>query len=97
MRQWRWKNNIEEYQKKHNWGKHKLRIWIKRNSWRKELLHEDIKQSELIRKKHKKNYNILNYTDHLLLSASTATECVSISSFAFLVGILVRIASSAAW
>ena len=32
----------------------------------------------------------------MLLSASTATECVSISSFALLVGILVRIASSAA-
>ena len=55
-----------------------------------------IKQSELIRKKHEKNYNFLNYTEHLLLSASTATKYVSISSFAFLVGILVGIASSVA-
>ena len=39
---------------------------------------------------------ISNYTErHLLISASTVTGCVSISSFTFLVGIPLGIASSA--
>ena len=31
---------------------------------------EEIKQNELIRKKHKKVYKILDYTEHLLILAS---------------------------
>ena len=44
-------------------------------------------QNELMSKKHKKFYRVLNYIEHLLISISTVTGCVSISSFAFLVGI----------
>ena len=46
-------------------------------------------------KKHKKVCKTLNYIEHLLISASTVTECVSISAFAFLVRIPAGIASSA--
>ena len=56
---------------------------------------EEMKQIELISKKHKKICNILQYSEHLLLLASTNTGCVSISAFASLVGIPVGIASSA--
>ena len=38
-------------------------------------------------KKHKKVCRVLNYIDHLLIVISTITGCVSISAFAFLVGI----------
>ena len=37
----------------------------------------------------------MNYTEHLLILASTVTECVSVSLLASLDGILVGIASSA--
>ena len=56
---------------------------------------EEMKQIELISKKHKKICNILQYSEHLLVIASTNTGCVSISAFASLVGIPVGIASSA--
>ena len=39
---------------------------------------------------------VLNYTDHLLILASAVTGCLSIFTFASLVGIPVGIASSAA-
>ena len=55
---------------------------------------EEKNPNELIRQKHKKNYKILNYTKHLLILASTATGCVSVSDFACLVGIPVGIGSS---
>ena len=45
-------------------------------------------------KKHKKVCRVLNYTEHLLIVISTITGCVSISAFASLVGILIRISSS---
>ena len=54
---------------------------------------QEIKQNGLISKKHKKVCTILNYTKHLLILASTVTGCVSISAIAFLVGIIVDIAS----
>ena len=47
-------------------------------------------QNELMSKKHKKSYRVLIYIEHLLISISTVTGCVSISSFAFLVGISSR-------
>ena len=56
---------------------------------------EEMKQIQLISKKHKKVCNILQYSEHLLVLASTNTGCVSISAFASLVGIPVGIASSA--
>ena len=52
---------------------------------------EEIKQNELISKKHKKVSEILYYTKHLLILAFTATGCVSISAFAPLVAIPVGI------
>ena len=46
-------------------------------------------------KKHKKVCTTLNYIKHFLILGSTITGCVSISVFAFLVGIPIGIASSA--
>ena len=46
-------------------------------------------------KKHKKGCKVLNYIDHILIVISTITRCVSISAFASLVGIPIRIASYA--
>ena len=53
----------------------------------KKFFIEEIKQNELIRKKHKKVYKILDYTEHLLILASKVIGCVSISALASLVGI----------
>ena len=44
-------------------------------------------------KKHKTICRILNYAKHLLISASTVPECVSIFAISSLVGILVGVAS----
>ena len=58
---------------------------------------EEIKQNELISKKHKNvtNTKALNYIEHLLILASTITACISISAFAFLIRIPIGITSSA--
>ena len=53
----------------------------------KKFFIEEIKQNELIRKKHKKVYKILDYTEHLLILASKVIGCVSVSALASLVGI----------
>ena len=57
---------------------------------------EEIKQNELLGKKHKRVCKILNYTKHLSILASTVTGHVFISAFASLIGISVGIASSVA-
>ena len=44
--------------------------------------------------KHKKVCRVFNYIDHLLTVTSTVTECVSIPTFASLVGIPIGITSS---
>ena len=49
----------------------------------------------MIRKKHKKVCTILNYIEHLLILGSTVTGCISISTFASLFGIPIRVTSSA--
>ena len=54
----------------------------------------EIKQNELVSKKHKKVCTVLSYIEHLLILASTVTGCVLISIFASLVGIYVGIANS---
>ena len=54
----------------------------------------EINRNELISKKHKKVCRVLNYTDHSFIVISTITGCISISAFASLVGIPIRIASS---
>ena len=56
---------------------------------------EEISQNELMSKKPKKVYRVLNYIEHLHILISTVTGCVSISAFASLVGISIGIRSSA--
>ena len=46
-------------------------------------------------RKHKKVCTTLNYIKHFLILASTITGCISISSFVSLLGIPIRITSSA--
>ena len=58
-------------------------------------LFEEINQNKLMSKKHKKSCKVLNYIDHLLIVISAITGCVSISSFASLVGVPIGITSSA--
>ena len=54
---------------------------------------KEINQNELMIKKYKKVYRVLNYIEHLLMLVSTVTGCVSISAFTSLVGIPVGITS----
>ena len=56
---------------------------------------EEIKQNELMSKKHKKVCTTLHYVEHFLIWASTTTGFVSISAFASLFGIPIGITSSA--
>ena len=46
-------------------------------------------------KNHKKVCRVLNYIEHLLIVISTITGCVSISAFAYLVGVSIGITSYA--
>ena len=45
---------------------------------------EDIEQNELMSRKHKKVFAILNYTELFLVLACSITECISISAFSSL-------------
>ena len=56
---------------------------------------EEIKQNKLMSRKHRKVCTTLNYIEQLLILASTITRCTSISAFASLLGVPIRIASSA--
>ena len=56
---------------------------------------EEIKQNELMSKKHKKVCGTLNYNEHFLILASTSTGCILISAFASLIGIPIGITSLA--
>ena len=56
---------------------------------------EEIKQNQMMCRKYKKVCTILNYIEHFIILASTITGCVSISSFASLVGVAIGITSSA--
>ena len=49
----------------------------------------------MISRKHKRVYATLNYIEHFLTLSSTITGFISISSFASLFGIRIRITSSA--
>ena len=46
-------------------------------------------------KKHKEVCTALNYIEHFRTSVSAITGCISISSFSYLLGIPIRITSSA--
>ena len=52
---------------------------------------EEINRNELMIKKHKKVCTTLNYIKLSLILISLITGCVSISAFAFLVGVPIRI------
>ena len=56
---------------------------------------EEIKQNELMSKKHKKVCTTLNYIEHFLILAFTITGCTLISAFASLISIPLGITSSA--
>ena len=56
---------------------------------------EEIEQSELTIRKHKKVCTTLNYIEHFLILASTITGYISISAFTSMLGIPIRITSSA--
>ena len=48
---------------------------------------DKINQNELMSKKHKKVCMVLNYTKYIHISVSVVTGCVSISTFAYLIGV----------
>ena len=56
---------------------------------------DEINRNKLISKKLTKFCTTLNYIEHFLIIGSTITGCVSISAFAFLVGIPIGVTSSA--
>ena len=60
---------------------------------RRNYLSEKINQNDLMSKKHKKVYTVLNYIEHQLFSIFTVSGYVSISAFA-LAGIHIGITSS---
>ena len=66
-----------------------------RNYFLEEYFLEEIKQNDLIGKKHKKVCTFLNYIEHFLILAAEIARCISISSFASLIGIPIGITSSA--
>ena len=55
---------------------------------------EEIKENELMSKKHEKLCATLNYIENFLIVVSTITGCISISVFASLLGIPLGIISS---
>ena len=55
---------------------------------------EEVKQNELMWRKHKKAFTTLNYIERFCILASTITECISVSAFASLVGNHLAITSS---
>ena len=59
------------------------------------LVLEEIEQNELMDRKHKKVCTTLNYIEHFLILASTITGCISITTFASLIGIPMGITTSA--
>ena len=68
---------------------------LKNTDETRDYLIEEINRNEFMIKKHKTVCIALNYIEHFLISASTISGCVSISPFASLVGIRIRITSSA--
>ena len=48
---------------------------------RRNYLSEKINQNDLMSKKHKKVYTVLNYIEHQLILIFTVSGCVSIAAF----------------
>ena len=61
----------------------------------KNYLIEETNWNELMNKNHKKVCRVLNDIEHLLIVISTITGCVSMSAFAYLVGVPTGITSYA--
>ena len=61
----------------------------------KNYLLEEVKHNEILSKKQKKTRRYLNYTKNLLILVSTVPGCVSVFTFASLVGVPLAITSSA--
>ena len=55
---------------------------------------EEMKQNDLMSKKHKKVCTTLNYNEHFFILASAVTGCISIFAFASLLGIPIGITTS---
>ena len=72
-----------------------LQFGLKQIDEARNYLLNEIKHNDLMGEKYKKTCKYLYYVEHLLISASPVTSCVSISAFASLVCVPVRIASSA--
>ena len=68
---------------------------IKNINEARNCLIEEINSNELISKKHKKVCTTLNYLEQFFILGSTITGCVSIAAFSSLIGIPIRITSSA--
>ena len=60
----------------------------------KNYLIEERNQNKLMTKKHKTVCRVLNYTEHLLIITSPVSRCISVSSFASLIGIPIGITTS---
>ena len=56
-------------------------FWLKNIDETGNYFLEEIKQNELMSKKHKMVYTTLNYIEHLLILASKVIGCISVSTF----------------
>ena len=56
---------------------------------------EELKQYELMSRKHKNGCTTINYIEHFLIWTSIITDCISISAFVSLIGIPIGIRRSA--
>ena len=74
-------------------GKENQNFRLKNRNEGKNYYIEDINRKKLSSKKHKKVCAALNYIEHSFISDYTITECISISTFASLIGIPIGIAS----
>ena len=68
---------------------------LKNKDETRNYLIEEINQNELMNKKPKNVYRVVNYFKHLLILISTVTGFKSISAFASLAGVPVGMSSSA--
>ena len=84
--------NIYYFKEKHGWKKttQEFRLKNTAETWNY-FVTEEIDQNDLMGTKHKKVWAILNYIQHLLILTSVVTWCVSISTFASLIGIGLKI------
>ena len=72
-----------------------LKFRLRKTDETRYYLLDEIKQNDLMSVKYKKTCKYSNYVEHLLILVSTVAGCVSVSTFASLVFVLVGITSSA--